>query len=113
MEEDLIEILFHYIEAFSSDSEALGAITGHELDIILYVERPYTQLLRRPAYPAFPRARRTLETHINDLIKLEVLRILGYNEETTVFITWHNDKLRMVGDFRELNTAVFHTLLFH
>ncbi|MBW0590239.1 hypothetical protein O181_129954 [Austropuccinia psidii MF-1] len=51
MKEELIEILFQYREAFASDDEPLGAIKGHEVDIILNVERPYPPLLRRPAYP--------------------------------------------------------------
>ncbi|MBW0530445.1 hypothetical protein O181_070160 [Austropuccinia psidii MF-1] len=40
MKEELIEILFQYREAFSSDNEPLGAIKGHEVDIMLNVERP-------------------------------------------------------------------------
>ncbi|MBW0537329.1 hypothetical protein O181_077044 [Austropuccinia psidii MF-1] len=39
---------------------------------------------------------------------LGVLRKVGHNEQvmvtTTVIITWHNGKSRMVGDFRALNT---------
>ncbi|MBW0583884.1 hypothetical protein O181_123599, partial [Austropuccinia psidii MF-1] len=108
MKEELIEILFQYREAFASDNEPLGAIKGHEVDIMLNVERPYPPLLRRPAYPASPRAREALESHINELMKLGVLRKVGHNEEvevtTPVIITWHNDKSRMVGDFRALNT---------
>ncbi|MBW0584174.1 hypothetical protein O181_123889 [Austropuccinia psidii MF-1] len=108
MKEELIEILFQYREAFASDNEPLGAIKGHEVDIILNVEGPYPPLLKRPAYPASPRAREALESHINELMNLEVLRDVGHNEEvevtTSVIITWHNDKLRMVGDFRALNT---------
>ncbi|MBW0576773.1 hypothetical protein O181_116488 [Austropuccinia psidii MF-1] len=104
MKEELIEILFQYREAFASDTEPLWAIKGHEVDIMLNVERPYLPLLRRPAYPASPRARETLESHINDLMKLGFLRKVGHNEEvevtTPVIITWHNDKSRMVGDFR-------------
>ncbi|MBW0584288.1 hypothetical protein O181_124003 [Austropuccinia psidii MF-1] len=75
---------------------------------MLNVERPYPPLLRRPAYPATPRAREALESHINELMKLQILRKVGHNEEvevtTPVIITWHNDKSRMVGDLRELNT---------
>ncbi|MBW0581150.1 hypothetical protein O181_120865, partial [Austropuccinia psidii MF-1] len=108
MKEELIEILFQYREAFASDNEPLGAIKGHEVDIMLNVERPYPPLLRRPAYPASPRAREALESHINELMKLGVLRNVGHNEEvevtTPVIITWNNDKSRMVGDFRALNT---------
>ncbi|MBW0505147.1 hypothetical protein O181_044862 [Austropuccinia psidii MF-1] len=107
MKEELIEILFQYREAFASDDEPLGAIKGHEVEIILNVERPYPPLLRRPAYPASPRAREALESHINDLMKLAVLRKVEQNEEVQVtmpvVITWHNDKSRMVGDFRALN----------
>ncbi|MBW0525677.1 hypothetical protein O181_065392 [Austropuccinia psidii MF-1] len=108
MKEELIEILFQYREAFASDDEPLGAGKGHEVDIIPNVERPYPPLLRRPVYPASPRAREALESHINDLMKLGVLRMVGHNEEvkvtTPVIITWHNDKSRMVSDSRELNT---------
>ncbi|MBW0540930.1 hypothetical protein O181_080645 [Austropuccinia psidii MF-1] len=75
---------------------------------MLNVERPYPPLLRRPAYPASPRAREALESHINELMKLGVLRNFGHNEEvevtTPVIITWNNDKSRMVGYFRALNT---------
>ncbi|MBW0547153.1 hypothetical protein O181_086868 [Austropuccinia psidii MF-1] len=108
MKEELIEILFQHIKAFASDKEPLGVIKGHEVDIMLNVERPYPPLLRGPAYPASPRAREALENHINELMKLGVLRNIGHNEEvevtTLVIITWHNDKSRMVGDFRALNT---------
>ncbi|MBW0534779.1 hypothetical protein O181_074494 [Austropuccinia psidii MF-1] len=96
MKEELIEILFQYREAFASDNEPLGAIKGHEVNIMLNVERPYPPLLRRQAYPASPRAREALESHINELMKLEVLKKFGNNEEvevtTPVIITWHNDK---------------------
>ncbi|MBW0516652.1 hypothetical protein O181_056367 [Austropuccinia psidii MF-1] len=108
MKEELIEILFQYREACSSDNEPLGVIKGHEVEIMLNVERPYPPLLRRPAYPASPRARETLESHINELMKLGFLRNVGHNEEVEVkapvIITWHNDKSRMVGDLRALNT---------
>ncbi|MBW0529209.1 hypothetical protein O181_068924 [Austropuccinia psidii MF-1] len=108
MKEELIEILFKYREAFSYDNEPLGAIKGHEVDIMLNVERPYPQLLRRPAYLASPRAREALETHIDELMRLGALRKFGHNEEVEVtapvIITWNNNKSRMVGDFRALNT---------
>ncbi|MBW0466478.1 hypothetical protein O181_006193 [Austropuccinia psidii MF-1] len=108
MKEGIIEILFQYREAFSSDNEPLGAIEGHEVDIILNLEIPYPPLLKIPAYPASPRAREALETHINELMKPGVFRKFGHNEEvevtTPVIITWHNDKSRIVGYFRALNT---------
>ncbi|MBW0523551.1 hypothetical protein O181_063266 [Austropuccinia psidii MF-1] len=40
MKEELIEILFQYREAFASDNEPIGAIKGHEVDIMLNVESP-------------------------------------------------------------------------
>ncbi|MBW0529564.1 hypothetical protein O181_069279, partial [Austropuccinia psidii MF-1] len=108
MKEELIEILFQHREAFASDNEPLGAINGHEVDIMLNVERPYPPLLKRPAYPASPRAREALEIHINELMKLRALRKVGHNEEVEVtmpvIITCNNDKSRMVCDFREFNT---------
>ncbi|MBW0575596.1 hypothetical protein O181_115311 [Austropuccinia psidii MF-1] len=75
---------------------------------MLNLERPYPSLLRRPAYPASPREREALESHINELIKLGVLTKVEHNVEVEVtapvIITWYNDKSRMVGDFRALNT---------
>ncbi|MBW0479634.1 hypothetical protein O181_019349 [Austropuccinia psidii MF-1] len=89
MKEDLIEILSKYRGAFASDNEPLVPIKGHEADIIFNVERAYPLLLRRPASP---RAREALETHINELMNLRVLRKVGHNEEvevtTPVIITW-------------------------
>ncbi|MBW0510494.1 hypothetical protein O181_050209 [Austropuccinia psidii MF-1] len=75
---------------------------------MLNVETPYPPLLRIPAYPASPRSREALESHINELMKLGVLRKVGHNEEvevtTPVIITWHNDKSRIVGGSRAWNT---------
>ncbi|MBW0505073.1 hypothetical protein O181_044788 [Austropuccinia psidii MF-1] len=69
---------------------------------------PYPPVLTRPAYPASLRDREALEKHIQELIKLGVLRKVGHNEEfdvkNPVTIAWHNDKLRMLGDLRALNT---------
>ncbi|MBW0518229.1 hypothetical protein O181_057944 [Austropuccinia psidii MF-1] len=84
MTEELIKILFQYWEAFASHNEPLGAIKGHEVRIMLHVERPYPPLLRRPAYPASPRAREALESCINELMKLGVLRNVGNNEDVEV-----------------------------
>ncbi|MBW0541458.1 hypothetical protein O181_081173 [Austropuccinia psidii MF-1] len=75
---------------------------------MLNLERPYPQLLMRPDYPDSPRVREAFKNHINELMKLGVLRKVGHKEEvevtTPVIITWHNDMSRMVGDFRALNT---------
>ncbi|MBW0577860.1 hypothetical protein O181_117575 [Austropuccinia psidii MF-1] len=81
MRNDLIDVLYTYNNAFASDNEPLGAIKGHEVDITLNIDRPYPPVLRRPAYPASPRAREALEKHIQELIQLGVLRKVGHNEE--------------------------------
>ncbi|MBW0504629.1 hypothetical protein O181_044344 [Austropuccinia psidii MF-1] len=108
MEEKIIELLFKYKNAFAADKELLCAIIGHELDIILNVEKPYPPLLRRPAYPASSRAREALEVYIKELMDLGVLMQVGHNEQVEVtppvIITWHNVKSSIVGDFRALNT---------
>ncbi|MBW0475366.1 hypothetical protein O181_015081 [Austropuccinia psidii MF-1] len=108
MGHDLIDILYTYKNAFASDNEPLGAIKGHEIDITLNIDRSYPPVLKRPAYPSNPRAREALEKHIQELIQLGVLRKVGHNEEVEVtkpvIIAWNNDKSRMVGDFRALNT---------
>ncbi|MBW0520102.1 hypothetical protein O181_059817 [Austropuccinia psidii MF-1] len=54
---ELSALLYDHKEAFASDKDPLGAIIGHEVEIILNIERPYPPLLRRPAYPAIPKSR--------------------------------------------------------
>ncbi|MBW0497557.1 hypothetical protein O181_037272 [Austropuccinia psidii MF-1] len=108
MRHELIDLLCTYNNAFASDNEPLGAIKGNEVDITLNIHRPYPPVLGRPAYPASLRAREALEKHFQECIQLGVLRKVGHNEEvevtTPVIIAWNNDKSRMVGDFRALNT---------
>ncbi|MBW0581792.1 hypothetical protein O181_121507 [Austropuccinia psidii MF-1] len=108
MRHDLIDVLYTYKNGFASDNEPLGATKGGEFDVTLNLDRPYHPVLRRPAYPASPRAREVLEKHIQEFIQLGLLRRVGHNEEvevtTPVIIACHNDKSRMVGDFRALNT---------
>ncbi|MBW0530030.1 hypothetical protein O181_069745, partial [Austropuccinia psidii MF-1] len=108
MRHDLIDVLYTYKNAFASDNEPLGAIKGHEVDITLNIDRQYPPVLRKPAYLASSRAREALERHIQELIQLGVLRKVDHNEEfevtKPVLIAWHNDKSRMVGNFRALNT---------
>ncbi|MBW0529366.1 hypothetical protein O181_069081 [Austropuccinia psidii MF-1] len=108
MKEKFIDLLFKYKNAFATDKEPLGALLGHEVEIILNMEKPYPPLLIRQAYLASPRAGKALEVHIKELMDCGVLRKVGHNEQvevtTPVIITWHNGKLRIVGDFRDLNT---------
>ncbi|MBW0514207.1 hypothetical protein O181_053922 [Austropuccinia psidii MF-1] len=107
-ESELYALLYDHKEAFASDKEPLGAIVGHEVDIILNIERPYLPFLRIPAYPASPKSREALEIYIKQLLDLGVIRKVGHNEEveiaTQVIVKWHNGKYRIVGDFGALNT---------
>ncbi|MBW0478906.1 hypothetical protein O181_018621 [Austropuccinia psidii MF-1] len=92
MRHDLIDVLYTYKNAFTSDNEPLRAIKGHEVDIPLNIDRPYPSVFRRPAYPASSTAREALEKHIQELIQLGVLRKVGHNEDvevkTPVIIAW-------------------------
>ncbi|MBW0575765.1 hypothetical protein O181_115480 [Austropuccinia psidii MF-1] len=106
----LSSILYYHREAFESEKETLGSIIGHEVDIIYNIERPYSPLVRRPAYPGSPKSREALEINIKELLDLHVIRKAGHNEEVEitkpVIVEWHNVKSRMVGDFRALNTYI-------
>ncbi|MBW0493687.1 hypothetical protein O181_033402 [Austropuccinia psidii MF-1] len=86
------------------EAQCTGEETKSDLDSAVQ----YPPVLRRPAYPASPRARGASEKHIQELIQLGVLRKVGHNEEfemaTPFIVSWHNYKSRMVGDFRALNT---------
>ncbi|MBW0559102.1 hypothetical protein O181_098817 [Austropuccinia psidii MF-1] len=107
-ENALSSLLYDHRGAFVSDKEPLGATIVQEVDIILGIERPYPPLLRRPSYPASPKSREALETHIKELPDLGVIRKVVHNEEveiaTPVIVSWNNGKSIMVGDFRALNT---------
>ncbi|MBW0537503.1 hypothetical protein O181_077218 [Austropuccinia psidii MF-1] len=107
-ENELSTLFYEHKEAFASDKEPLGETIGHEVDIILDIERPYPPLLRRLAYPAIPKSRETLEIHIKELLDLGVIRKAGHNEDieitTPVIVEWNNVKPRMVVDSKALNT---------
>ncbi|MBW0513225.1 hypothetical protein O181_052940 [Austropuccinia psidii MF-1] len=49
-----------------------------------------------------------MEIHIKELLDLGLIRKVGHNEEveinTPVIVAWHNEKSKMAGDFRSLNT---------
>ncbi|MBW0520954.1 hypothetical protein O181_060669 [Austropuccinia psidii MF-1] len=107
-ENELSSLLYDHKEAFESYKETLGEIIGHEVDIILNIERPYPPLLRKNAYPESPKSREALEIHINNLLDLGMIRKVFHNEgveiTTPVIVAWHTEKSRMVGNFRVLNT---------
>ncbi|MBW0511503.1 hypothetical protein O181_051218 [Austropuccinia psidii MF-1] len=100
MRHELIDMLYTYKSELPSHNEPLGTIKENEVDITLNIDKQYPPVLRRPAYQASPRAREALEKHIQELIKLGVIKKLDHNEEvevtTPVIISWHIDKSRMV-----------------
>ncbi|MBW0501227.1 hypothetical protein O181_040942 [Austropuccinia psidii MF-1] len=73
-ESELSALLYNHRREFSLDKEPLGAITGHEVDIILDNERPYQPLLKRPSYTAIPNSREAPEINIKELLDLVVIR---------------------------------------
>ncbi|MBW0487489.1 hypothetical protein O181_027204 [Austropuccinia psidii MF-1] len=109
MKARLLDLLFKYKNAFKTDKGPLGAIIGHEVEIILNVGKSYPPLLRIPAYPASPRARETWEVQPKELMDLGVLRKVGHHEQVevpkSIIITWNNGKSRMVGHLRALMTC--------
>ncbi|MBW0524151.1 hypothetical protein O181_063866 [Austropuccinia psidii MF-1] len=101
-ESELSALSYYQKETFASDREPLGAIVGHEVEIILNIERPYPPLLRGLEYPAIPQSREALEIPIRELLDLGVIRKGGHNGEveipTPVIMARHN------GKYRSLNT---------
>ncbi|MBW0541292.1 hypothetical protein O181_081007 [Austropuccinia psidii MF-1] len=108
-ESELSTLLYDHKEALASEKEPLAEIIiGHEVDIILNIERPYPPLLRRPAYLESPKSREALEIHIKERLALGVIRKVGHHEEveitTSVIVAWRSISSRIVGDFIALNT---------
>ncbi|MBW0529609.1 hypothetical protein O181_069324 [Austropuccinia psidii MF-1] len=93
--------------AFAIGEEPLGKIRCHDIELYLDVERPYPPMLRRHPYPGSLETRKEIETHINELLDMDVTRKIGHNEiveiTTAVLITWHDGKSRLCGDFTVLN----------
>ena len=63
--------------------------------------------MSKSAYPASPRNRIELEKHIQELLKLKVIRKVSENEEgeitTPCVVALHNEISRVCGDFRGFN----------
>ncbi|MBW0476422.1 hypothetical protein O181_016137 [Austropuccinia psidii MF-1] len=93
--------------AFAIGEEPLGKIRGHNIELYLYVERPYPPMRRRPPYPESLGTRKEIEKYINELLEIDVIRKIGHNEmveiTTPVLISWNDGKSRLCGDFRALN----------
>ncbi|MBW0492370.1 hypothetical protein O181_032085 [Austropuccinia psidii MF-1] len=65
---NLIRILRKPTEAFSIGYKPLEKIKGHEIKLILDVERAYPLTIRRPPYPASLETRKEIKKHINELL---------------------------------------------
>ncbi|MBW0593264.1 hypothetical protein O181_132979 [Austropuccinia psidii MF-1] len=87
--------------------EPLVKIRGHDIELYLDVERPYSPMLRRPPYPASLESSKEIEKQINELLDTVVIRKIGHNKiveiTTPVLITWHDGKSRLCRHFRALN----------
>ncbi|MBW0517885.1 hypothetical protein O181_057600 [Austropuccinia psidii MF-1] len=70
----LLKILRKNRPAFSIGEEPLGKIRGHDIELYLYVERPYRPMLRRPPCPASLETRKGIEKQINELLDMNVIR---------------------------------------
>ncbi|MBW0485328.1 hypothetical protein O181_025043 [Austropuccinia psidii MF-1] len=94
-------------QAFSIGEEPLGKIRGYDIELYLNVERPYAHMLRRPPYPASLETRKEIKNHVNEILDMNVIRMIGDNEVveiiTPVLITWNDGNYRLCGDFRGLN----------
>ncbi|MBW0493053.1 hypothetical protein O181_032768 [Austropuccinia psidii MF-1] len=93
--------------AFAIGEEPLGKIKDHDIELYLDVERSYPPILRRPPYPESLETRKKIEKHLNELLEMDVIRMIGYNEiveiTTSVLITWNDGKSRMCAEFKAWN----------
>ncbi|MBW0478442.1 hypothetical protein O181_018157 [Austropuccinia psidii MF-1] len=103
----LLKMLRKNRPSFAIGEEFLVKIRGHDIERYLDVERPYPPSLRRPPYPASLETRKEIEKHIHELLDMDVIRKIGYNEiveiSTPVLVTWNDGKSRLCGDLRALN----------
>ncbi|MBW0512817.1 hypothetical protein O181_052532 [Austropuccinia psidii MF-1] len=103
----LLKILRKNRPAFAIGEEQLGKIRGHDIELYLDVDRPYPPILRTHPYPASLETREEIEKHINELLDMDFIRMIGHNEiveiTTPVLITWHDGRSRLCGDLRALN----------
>ncbi|MBW0534807.1 hypothetical protein O181_074522 [Austropuccinia psidii MF-1] len=103
----LLKMLRKNRAEFAIGEEPLGKIRGHDIELHLDVERPYSSMLRRPPYQASLETRREIEKHINEVLDMDFIRKIGHNEVVEIttpgLITLHDGKSRLCGDSRALN----------
>ncbi|MBW0507808.1 hypothetical protein O181_047523 [Austropuccinia psidii MF-1] len=61
----LLKMLRKNRPAFAIGEGPLGKIRGHDIELYLDVEIPYSPILRRPPYPESLETRKEIEKHIN------------------------------------------------
>ncbi|MBW0492271.1 hypothetical protein O181_031986 [Austropuccinia psidii MF-1] len=87
----LLKILRVNRPAFAIGEEPLGKIRGHDIELYIDVETPYSPILRRSQYPESLETRKEIAKHINELLEMDVIRKIGHNEmveiTTPVLIT--------------------------
>ncbi|KAG0144722.1 hypothetical protein CROQUDRAFT_708528, partial [Cronartium quercuum f. sp. fusiforme G11] len=92
-------LITKYNDQFDLGNNNLGEIKNHPVHVQLNVEKPYPPILKKNAYPASPRNRVEIEKHIDELLKMKVIRKVGEDESvditTPVIIAWHNGKSRL------------------
>ncbi|MBW0505961.1 hypothetical protein O181_045676 [Austropuccinia psidii MF-1] len=103
----LLKMLRKNTPAFAIGEESIENISGHYIELYLYVERPYTPILTRPPFPASLETRKEIEKNITELLDMDAIRKIVHNEiveiTTPLLISWNNGKSTFCGDSRALN----------
>ena len=77
--DEILQLIENFPDSFGLGEVPIGTIKGHEIEINLL--KPYSPILRKAAYPASPRNRMELQKHIQEWLKLKVIRKVSENEE--------------------------------
>ncbi|MBW0506716.1 hypothetical protein O181_046431 [Austropuccinia psidii MF-1] len=108
--QDPLEELLNEFREGQFSTTLTSKIRGHDIELYLAVERPYSPMPRRPPYPASLETRKEIEKNINECLDMDVIRKIVQNERveitTPVQTNWHDCKSRLCGDFRELNNYI-------
>ncbi|MBW0482323.1 hypothetical protein O181_022038 [Austropuccinia psidii MF-1] len=72
----LLKMLRKNRTEFAIGEEPLRKIKGHDIEFYLDVERPYPPMLSRHAYTESLETRKELYKHINELLVMDVIRMI-------------------------------------
>ncbi|KAG0139312.1 hypothetical protein CROQUDRAFT_54896 [Cronartium quercuum f. sp. fusiforme G11] len=78
------QLIKKYHNEFGLGKFTLGKIIKHPVSINLTVNKPYPPILKKNPYPASPRNRVEIEKHIDELLKMKVIRKVGNNEAVDI-----------------------------